>query len=43
MELVELALQVQLVGSGSNPLYDLEWPYTAGMQLVGARQPQVLG
>ena len=43
MELVESALQVQLVGSGSNPLYDLEWSYPAGMQIMGSRQPQVLG
>ena len=43
VELVKPALQVQIVGSGSNPLHDLERPYPAGMQLVGSRQPQVLG
>ena len=40
---MEPALQVQLVGSGSNSLYDLERSYPAGMQLASPRQPQVLG
>ena len=35
--LVEPALQVQLVGSGSNPPYNLERSNPAGMQLVGSR------
>ena len=37
MKLVEPALQVQLVGGGSNPLDDLERPNPAGVQLAGSR------
>ena len=31
VKLMKPALQVQLVGSSSNPLQDLEWPYPAGV------------
>ena len=37
VELVEPTLQVQLVGSGSNLLGDLEWSNPAGVQLAGSR------